>query len=199
MCDLDVRHVQLIESGNANPTVATLLRLARGLGVTLEALLERSSLAVQDVRAAALSDPNMTLTEVVEAYKPVMEIDALIAVRVKSLRLERDWSQSELAQRAGISQGAIQGIEARSKSPTLRTVDAIATAFSIPPHELLAPPARTTMPKARAGRKQAEPETSPRQRADTEVGPLCISGPPCHGCPFGYEGAAGPNPKGAAR
>jgi transcriptional regulator with XRE-family HTH domain len=153
MCDLDVRHVQLIESGNANPTVATLLRLARGLGVTLEALLERSSLAVQDVRAAALSDPNMTLTEVVEAYKPVMEIDALIAVRVKSLRLERDWSQSELAQRAGISQGAIQGIEARSKSPTLRTVDAIATAFSIPPHELLAPPARTTMPKARAGRK----------------------------------------------
>jgi transcriptional regulator with XRE-family HTH domain len=153
LCDLDVRHVQLIESGTANPTVATLLRLARGLGVSLESLLERSSLAVQDVRAAALADPDMTLAEVVEAYKPQLEIDAVIAVRVKTLRLERDWSQAELAQRAGISQGAIQGIEARSKSPTLRTVDAIATALGMPSHELLQPPVRSTMPKARAGRK----------------------------------------------
>lgn len=40
---LDAKHLQLIEVGQTNPTVATLVGVARGLGVELEDLLRRRS------------------------------------------------------------------------------------------------------------------------------------------------------------
>jgi transcriptional regulator with XRE-family HTH domain len=52
-----------------------------------------------------------------------------------------------------VSQGAVQAVEARTKSPTLRTLDALAAAFGLAPHELLAPAPKARMPRARAGRR----------------------------------------------
>ncbi len=39
---LDPKHLQLIESAETNPTVATLTGIARGLGVELEELFRRN-------------------------------------------------------------------------------------------------------------------------------------------------------------
>jgi transcriptional regulator with XRE-family HTH domain len=38
---LDAKHLQLIESAETNPTVATLVGVARGLGVEVSELLRR--------------------------------------------------------------------------------------------------------------------------------------------------------------
>jgi transcriptional regulator with XRE-family HTH domain len=150
--DLDLRHVQLIEANMGNPTVATIIRLARGLGVPPSLLL------------AGVGEPRPSLGETVEPYRSEPmdvaleddgqwpESDAIVAMRIKSLRLERDWSQAELASRAGISQGAIQAIEARTKSPTLRTLDLIAKALGVQVASLLVRLREVKMPKARAGR-----------------------------------------------
>lgn len=62
-------------------------------------------------------------------------------------------SQHDLAAQAAVSQGAVQAVEARTKSPTLRTLDALAAAFGLAPHELLAPAPKARMPRARAGRR----------------------------------------------
>jgi transcriptional regulator with XRE-family HTH domain len=151
--DVDVRHVQLIETGNANPTAATLLRVARGYGVAVGALVDDPTPA----RGEARSDPRSEARdEPVRRVSPSMRAaasDDTLAQRVKSMRLARDWSQAELAIHAGISQGAVQAIEARAKSPTLRTLDAIAAAFGSTPYALLAPAPKARMPRARAGRR----------------------------------------------
>jgi len=146
--DVDVRHVQLLERGTANPTTATLLRVARGFGVPVEALFgpsanDRPTLALRD--RAAPARPRKA--------SPAATSDEALAHRVKSLRLARDWSQHDLAAQAGVSQGAVQAVEARTKSPTLRTLDALAAAFGLAPHELLARAPEARMPRARAGRR----------------------------------------------
>jgi transcriptional regulator with XRE-family HTH domain len=142
--DVDVRHVQLLETGSANPTAATLLRVARGFGVGLDALFG-------SVKAPVLREGTSTYRVTKDA--PTASSDETLALRVRSLRLARDWSQAELAAQAGVSQGAVQGIEARTKSPTLRTLDALAAAFELAPHALLAPAPKVRMPRARAGRR----------------------------------------------
>lgn len=38
---LDAKHLQLIEAAQTNPTVATLVGVARGLGIEIEDLLRR--------------------------------------------------------------------------------------------------------------------------------------------------------------
>jgi transcriptional regulator with XRE-family HTH domain len=144
--DLDVRHVQLIEAGTGNPTLATLMRLARGLEVDVDVLVVERRTASHD----RVSE--RTVAYQTRRSEEWAESDAVVAMRVKSLRLARDWAQAELASRAGLSQGAIQAIEARTKSPTLRTLDAIAQAFGLTPDALLRPEREVRMPKARAGR-----------------------------------------------
>jgi transcriptional regulator with XRE-family HTH domain len=146
--DVDFRHVQLLERGTANPTTATLLRVARGFGVPVEALFRpgASAEATLELRdAPARARPRKAA--------PIASSDEALAHRVKSLRLARDWSQHDLAAQAGVSQGAVQAVEARTKSPTLRTLDALAAAFGLAPHELLAPAPKARMPRARAGRR----------------------------------------------
>ena len=146
--DVDVRHVQLLERGAANPTTATLLRVARGFGVSVEDLFRTSA-------------PKATTTEPRDGATPTgprkaapeASSDESLALRVKSLRLARDWSQHALAAQAGVSQGAVQAVEARTKSPTLRTLDALAAAFGLAPHELLSPAPKARMPQARAARR----------------------------------------------
>ena len=65
--------------------------------------------------------------------------DEAVAAAVRWQRVQRDWSQAELAARAGLSQGAVQSVEAATKSPTLRTLDAIASSLDVTSRDLLEP------------------------------------------------------------
>ncbi len=147
--DIDVRHVQLIEAGTGNPTVATLVRVARGLGVGLDVLMGGKPEGRSSGVSEAVSSYRPERTNTKEAD---LESDAIVAARVKSMRLAQDWSQAELAARSGLSQGAVQAVEARTKSPTLRTLDALASALGITTAALLAPIQVYRKTRARAGR-----------------------------------------------
>jgi|SRR5215472_2439343 len=50
---------------------------------------------------------------------------------VTDLRKRKDWSQAELAHRVGCSESSIRILEMATKSPTLRTLENIAGAFSM--------------------------------------------------------------------
>jgi transcriptional regulator with XRE-family HTH domain len=82
----------LLERGTANPTTATLLRVARGFGVPVEALFGASS---SEGAGLVLRDP-VARTRPRKAA-PTASSDEALAHRVKSMRLARDWSQHELA------------------------------------------------------------------------------------------------------
>lgn len=56
--------------------------------------------------------------------------------QVKSLRMERGWSQSELARRAGISRTAISAIEIQRLVPSVAAALALAQAFGSPVEDL---------------------------------------------------------------
>jgi transcriptional regulator with XRE-family HTH domain len=166
--DLDVRHLQQLESGGANPTVGTLLRVARGLGVEIGALFADGNAvddgapqrtASQEIASSGPATrgvrPSLAPPTPQEAVRceerpverfdagsmgqPPVSSDEALAHRVRALRQGRGWSQADLARRADVSQGAVQGLEARTKSPTLRTLDAVARALGVAPHALLLP------------------------------------------------------------
>ncbi len=54
-----------------------------------------------------------------------------IGALVTDLRKQKHWSQNELAYRAGCSESSIRILEMATKSPTLRTLENVAGAFSM--------------------------------------------------------------------
>lgn len=65
---------------------------------------------------------------------------AVIARNVKALRTARNWSQTRLAERAGIAQTAISYIEREDgKSPAVDTLEAVASALRVPTWTLMLP------------------------------------------------------------
>jgi transcriptional regulator with XRE-family HTH domain len=136
---LDVRHVQLIEAGVANPTTGTLLRLAEGLAVPVGDLFApHSDPTVTPPPTQKRSRKQAAVAPPVEEGPP-MVADEACARSVRRLRVARDWPQTELARRSGLSLGAVQAVENWAKSPTLRTVEALATALGVPAWQLLVP------------------------------------------------------------
>ncbi len=124
--DVAVRHWQMLESGSSNPTAATLLRVARGFGVPVYALFPSGEGVAPERPMPA-------------AERETVSSDEAVAAAVRWQRVQRDWSQAELAARAGLSQGAVQSVEAATKSPTLRTLDAIASSLDVTSRDLLEP------------------------------------------------------------
>jgi transcriptional regulator with XRE-family HTH domain len=61
----------------------------------------------------------------------------MIGKRLKALRAERNMSQYDLANAAGVSQGLIWQLEANRKNPGLKTLLRLAQALSVSPEELL--------------------------------------------------------------
>ena len=60
-----------------------------------------------------------------------------LAMRIKALRKERKWTQSDLAERAKVSAGYIARLETRRHDPKLSTLVKIAGAFKVPVGRLL--------------------------------------------------------------
>jgi transcriptional regulator with XRE-family HTH domain len=145
--DLEPRHVQLVESGKSNPTLATLLRLARGLGTPLESLVAGLS-GMGQRREPPHGRPEAS---------PAAGGSTACAHHVKVARLARGWSQADLAKRVGLSVGAIQGLELGKKSPTVRTLDAIAEALGVQTWTLLVPRTASGTPsRTRVSRRVIE-------------------------------------------
>jgi transcriptional regulator with XRE-family HTH domain len=66
-----------------------------------------------------------------------MEIQRRLADRVKRYRKERQWSQEELADRAGLHRTFVSQIERATKRSTIVTVDRIAKALGVTCGQLL--------------------------------------------------------------
>lgn len=69
--------------------------------------------------------------------------------RIARLRGDRGWTQSELAERLGISRVAVSHLEADMNTASERTVTLLAGLFHLEPHELVH---ATTYPPAKAER-----------------------------------------------
>jgi HTH-type transcriptional regulator/antitoxin HipB len=54
-----------------------------------------------------------------------------LGIRVRELREQRQWSQKDLAKRAGMSQPAVARFEAGGTMPTLAILDRMARAFDM--------------------------------------------------------------------
>ena len=66
------------------------------------------------------------------------DIQEGIPARIRTLRLERNLSQLELANRVGVAQTAISQFETGVKTPRLETLGRIAAALGISPAVLIA-------------------------------------------------------------
>ncbi len=62
----------------------------------------------------------------------------MLGERIRKLRRERNWTQKQLGQMAGIDQNNISQYESGKITPTRRTVDRLAEIFAISPEELIA-------------------------------------------------------------
>jgi len=58
---------------------------------------------------------------------------------LRRIRLERFWSQAELARRSGLHALTITRLENGRTAPSTRTVRALAEALDMPPRELASP------------------------------------------------------------
>jgi len=68
-----------------------------------------------------------------------MEIRATLAMNIKEFRSHRNWTQADLAEKAGISIVYLSDIERGNKWPYLDTMIKLAEAFKIEVYELIKP------------------------------------------------------------
>ena len=67
-------------------------------------------------------------------------------MKIKALRRERKWNQTELAKRAGIGKATLSGVETGTRNPTLETLWAITAQLGVPIGAILdLPPEPQTM------------------------------------------------------
>ncbi len=89
----------------------------------------------EDVETSQMPDrhdaaENEDATEYDESWK------VFIADRVKGYRVERKWTQDDLAEKSGLPQSHISRIESAKHSPSRKTVERLAEAFGVPVGEL---------------------------------------------------------------
>lgn len=66
-----------------------------------------------------------------------MDIRRQLARNLKRLRLEKGWSQEELAYQAGLHRTYVSGVERGVRNPTITIVAVLAKALGVSPAELL--------------------------------------------------------------
>jgi len=60
-----------------------------------------------------------------------------LGMKLKRLRLAKEWSQEQVAKKARITRVYVAQLEAGAKSPTVRTLQRLAKALGVPVVELL--------------------------------------------------------------
>jgi transcriptional regulator with XRE-family HTH domain len=63
----------------------------------------------------------------------------LLARNLRRLRLERSWSQHDLANEANVRQALVSALELAQANPTLESLDKIAAALRVDVADLVAP------------------------------------------------------------
>ncbi len=67
-----------------------------------------------------------------------MDIRQKVGRNMRRLRLEKGWSQEELADRSGYHRTYISGIERGVRNPTVTVIDRLATTLKASPAEFFA-------------------------------------------------------------
>lgn len=91
-----------------------------------------------------------------------------IANRVRNLRLERAWSQPELARRSNLSNAMVSMVERGERTPSLEALASLAAALEVDPAILLTTDETAPM-KADARRLATELSELKLPRADIEA------------------------------
>lgn len=86
-----------------------------------------------------------------------LDVNSLIARRVRELRDAQGWSLDELAERSAVSRSAISLIERAQSSPTATVLDKLAMALNVPLASLF-----------ESGARQSEAAPCPVSRADEQ-------------------------------
>ena len=71
--------------------------------------------------------------------KPTYKVRKILASNVRRERMARGWSQEGLGSKAGTSQVYISEIETGKKAASVDVLEALASALSCEPYELLRP------------------------------------------------------------
>jgi transcriptional regulator with XRE-family HTH domain len=72
-----------------------------------------------------------------------MKLRQIVARNLRILRKQKGLSQEELAFQAGINRNYVGQIEREEKSPTVDTIEKLASALGITPFSLLSPTTRS--------------------------------------------------------
>jgi len=128
--EIDARHLRRIEASETDVRVGSLLRIARGLGVSGSVLLARAE-AIAPRAIAPLNASHADGSGPTAAPGPDR-----VAANVVALRRGKRLTQSELAGRAGLSLFTVQSIERGRHAATLRSLTALAAALGVSPAAL---------------------------------------------------------------
>lgn len=66
-----------------------------------------------------------------------MQLEEAFGENLRSLRLQRDLTQADLALRTGLTRRYLIRLEQGSSSPTLSVIVKLATCLEVPPHDLV--------------------------------------------------------------
>lgn len=150
--DIDARHLRRIEASESDVRVGSLLRIARGLGVSGSVLLARAeALAPRAVVERSDEGTQAAATGLVSAGPD------RVAANVVALRRGKRLTQSELAEKAGLSLFTVQSIERGRHAATLRSLTALARALDISPAALHAEHAPTASSPKRVRKPSNRP------------------------------------------
>ncbi len=122
--------VSRLERGRREPTLETLVALARALGMTPSELLD----GLDPDKPCARPSPDPLASAVAEDIQATRHAFAFL---LRALRLDRDISQVALAEAAGLHRTYISLIERGQRGPKLETLVALARALGMTPSELL--------------------------------------------------------------
>jgi transcriptional regulator with XRE-family HTH domain len=129
--EIDPRHLRRIESSETDVRVGSLLRIARGLGISGSVLLARAESFAPRAIATVPATDLASASERVTAQGPDR-----VAANVVALRRAKRLTQQELSERAGLSLFTIQSIERGRHAATLRSLTALAGALEVSPAAL---------------------------------------------------------------
>jgi transcriptional regulator with XRE-family HTH domain len=135
---LDLKHLQKIEAGTLNVSFLTLIQLARGLQVSVAALVPYDpGMRQANPLSNAMGDP--AEEPMAGAPEDCTSVLATLGGELGRLRRLRGLSQSELAQKAGLGLSTVRQTETGKKNLTISSLVVLAGALGVRASDLLAP------------------------------------------------------------
>lgn len=126
--------VYRLEAGRSLPSLPLLLRLTAVLAVSIDYLL-----GLVDASTPVSQPPSRAYAkhDVSERAFASIDVAQVFGTNLRRLRLQRGWSQSELARRLDVGAAHVNRIEAGAKPPSLRLIIAVAQLFDASADALL--------------------------------------------------------------